>query len=137
MKNLKIILSYLLVAIIASMVTLAVFCPTPEEEGYNKLDELTHLIDTYFIGEADHVIQEEDIRQFRRINERSKLVYIPGATHRFLEEGAWDMVLDLTRDWFEFEQVLVSDWEYHFTARGICRGLFSWNDLLFFTFGVK
>ena len=63
------------------------------------------------MGEADHVIQEEDIRQFRRLNEQSKLVYIPGATHRFLEEGAWDMVLDLTRDWFEFEQVLVSDWE--------------------------
>ena len=59
MKNLKIILSYLLVAIIASMVTLAVFCPTPEEEAYNKLDELTHVIDTYFIGEADHAAMED------------------------------------------------------------------------------
>ena len=40
----------------------------------------------------------------------TKLVIIPGASHRFLEEGAWDMVLDLTRDWFEFEQVLVTEW---------------------------
>ena len=29
----------------------------------------------------------------------------------FLEDGAWDMVLDLTRDWFEFQQVLLADWD--------------------------
>ena len=58
-----------------------------------------------------HGLQAGDIQQFHRINERSKLVTIPGASHRFLEPGAWDMVLDLTRDWFEFEQVLVADWE--------------------------
>ena len=62
-------------------------------------------------GEADDYIPMEDIRNFRRINEGSKLVLIPGATHRFLEEGAWDMVLDLTRDWFAFQQVLLCDWE--------------------------
>ena len=61
-------------------------------------------------GEEDAYIQMEHILHFRRINEDSKLVIIPGTSHRFLEEGAWDMVLDLTRDWFEFEQVLVSDW---------------------------
>lgn len=61
-------------------------------------------------GEADDFIRMEDIQNFHRINERSKLVIIPGTSHRFLEEGAWDMVLDLTRDWFEFEQVLLSDW---------------------------
>jgi len=61
-------------------------------------------------GEEDSVIRSEDIQQFHRINENSKLVIIPGTSHRFLEEGAWDMVLDLTRDWFEFEQVLLSDW---------------------------
>lgn len=61
-------------------------------------------------GEQDSVIRMEDIQNFARINEESKLVIIPGTTHRFLEEGAWDMVLDLTRDWFEFEQVLLSDW---------------------------
>jgi pimeloyl-ACP methyl ester carboxylesterase len=62
-------------------------------------------------GEADDYIRMEDIRHFRRINERSKLVTIPGTSHRFMEEGAWDMVLDLTRDWFEFETVTLADWE--------------------------
>lgn len=62
-------------------------------------------------GELDQVISTEDIQHFNRINEQSKLVIIPGTSHRFLEDGAWDMVLDLTRDWFEFEQVLLSDWE--------------------------
>ena len=61
-------------------------------------------------GEEDSVIRREDIQSFARINDLSKLVIIPGATHRFQEPGAWDMVLDLTRDWFEFEQVLLSDW---------------------------
>ena len=60
-------------------------------------------------GEADDYIRMDDIRQFRRINERSRLVIIPGASHRFQEDGVWDMVLDLTRDWFEFEQVLLTD----------------------------
>ena len=62
-------------------------------------------------GEEDAYIQMEHIQHFRRINEQSKLVIVPGTSHRFLEDGAWDMVLDLTRDWFEFEQVLVADWE--------------------------
>jgi alpha-beta hydrolase superfamily lysophospholipase len=61
-------------------------------------------------GEEDAYIRSEDIRNFNRINELSKLVIIPGTSHQFLEPGAWDMVLDLTRDWFEFEQVLLSDW---------------------------
>ena len=61
-------------------------------------------------GEDDDYIRLSDIQQFRRINEQSKLVIIPGVNHRFLEDGAWDMVLDLTRDWFEFEQVLLADW---------------------------
>ena len=62
-------------------------------------------------GEEDRYIKMEHIQHFRRINEASKLVIIPGTSHRFLEEGAWDMVLDLTRDWFEFEQVLCCDYE--------------------------
>ena len=62
-------------------------------------------------GEADDFIRMGDIQLFHQINEDSRLVIIPGTSHRFLEEGAWDMVLDLTRDWFEFEQVLLSDWE--------------------------
>lgn len=62
-------------------------------------------------GEEDAYIRMEDIQNFRRVNEDSKLVIIPGTSHRFLEDGAWDMVLDLTRDWFSFEQVLLCDWE--------------------------
>lgn len=58
-------------------------------------------------GEEDSYIKMEHIQHFHRINEKSQLVIIPGTSHRFLEDGAWDMVLDLTRDWFEFEQVLL------------------------------
>ena len=58
-------------------------------------------------SEEDGYIRRDDIQQFHRINEQSELVIIPGTSHRFNEEGAWDMVLDLTRDWFEFEQVLL------------------------------
>lgn len=62
-------------------------------------------------SEEDEYIRMSDIQHFRRINDQAKLVIIPGTSHRFLEDGAWDMVLDLTRDWFEFEQVLVTDWD--------------------------
>ena len=82
---------------------------------YKELEENVVLM-TYPIpmlilhGEQDSVIRMEDIQSFARINDQSKLVIVPGTTHRFLEPGAWDMVLDLTRDWFEYEQVLLSDW---------------------------
>ena len=62
-------------------------------------------------GEYDDYIPMEQVLRLRRLNEDAKLVIIPGASHRFQEAGAWDMVLDLTRDWFEFQQVLVTDWE--------------------------
>ncbi len=62
-------------------------------------------------GEADSLVHLEDVTRFRRINDHAQLVVIPGAEHRFLGEGQWDMVLDLTRDWFEYEQVLLCDWE--------------------------
>ena len=84
-------------------------------EFYKELEENLVMI-TYPIpmlilhGESDSVIRMEDIQNFARINDQSKLVIIPGTSHRFLEPGAWDMVLDLTRDWFEYEQVLLSDW---------------------------
>jgi alpha-beta hydrolase superfamily lysophospholipase len=61
-------------------------------------------------GEKDEYLPLEDMVNFRRINEGCKLVVIPEADHQFLTPGAWDMVLDLTRDWFEFEQVLLCDW---------------------------
>ena len=65
----------------------------------------------FHVNWYDDYVPMEHILHLRRINEDAKLVIIPGASHRFLEEGAWDMVLDLTRDWFEFQQVLVTDWE--------------------------
>lgn len=91
----------------------------PLDVTYSFYEDLREHIalDTYPIpmlilhGEEDAFIPMEYIQHFRQINERSKLVIIPGTSHRFMEDGAWDMVLDLTRDWFEFEQVLVTDWE--------------------------
>lgn len=62
-------------------------------------------------SDADKYIRSEDINYFHSINELSKLVIIPGTSHQFTEDGAWDMVLDLTRDWFEYEQVLLTDCE--------------------------
>lgn len=62
-------------------------------------------------SEEDLYIRSAHIQQFRGLNEAAKLVTIPGTSHRFQEDGAWDMVLDLARDWFEFEQVLLADWE--------------------------
>ena len=61
-------------------------------------------------GELDQYLPAEDMHSFRRINDDCKLVIIPGADHQFHAPGAWDMVVDLTRDWFEFEQVLLCDW---------------------------
>ncbi len=92
--------------------------PRPFTITYSLYEELaenialtTHPIPMLILhGEEDSFIRSDDIQQFHRINEDSKLVIIPGTSHRFLEDGAWDMVLDLTRDWFEFEQVLLSDW---------------------------
>ena len=82
---------------------------TPEERrqvrdllGTDRFSEIFAYTD-----DADEYIRMSDIQQFHRINEQSELVIIPGISHRFQEDGAWDMVLDLTRDWFEFEQVLL------------------------------
>ena len=89
--------------------------PRPFDVTYSFYEDLANNIalTTYPIpmlilhGEEDSYIRSEDIQNFHRINEKSQLVIIPGTSHRFLEEGAWDMVLDLTRDWFDFEQVLL------------------------------
>lgn len=62
-------------------------------------------------GECDEVVPLEDVRHFRRINELSRLVIIPEADHQFRGEGQWDMVVDLTRDWFETHRILLCDWE--------------------------
>ena len=92
-----------------------VVAPRPFDVTYALYEEMSWNIAlaTYNIpililhGEQDYAIPFSDIQNFHRLNEGSQLVIIPGTTHKFLEEGAWDMVLDLTRDWFEFEQVLL------------------------------
>ena len=61
--------------------------------------------------EGDRYIPMSHIHDFRQLNEDAKLVVISGTCHQFTEDGAWDMVLDLARDWFDFEQVLLADWE--------------------------
>lgn len=62
-------------------------------------------------GECDEVVRLEDVVRFRRLNDLARLVIIPGADHQFRGEGQWDMVVDLTRDWFEFQQVTLCDCE--------------------------
>ena len=60
-------------------------------------------------GQYDDYVPMSDIQLLRDLNDHSKRVIIAGDSHQFLEPGAWDMVLDLTRDWFEFERVLLSE----------------------------
>ena len=62
-------------------------------------------------GELDELLPLSHLEPFRRFNPLSKLVVIPGADHQFRGYGQWDMVVDLTRDWFQHEQVLLCDWE--------------------------
>ena len=61
-------------------------------------------------GEKDEFLPLDDMLNFRRINDGCRLVVIPEADHQFTTPGAWDMVVDLTRDWFECEQVVLCDW---------------------------
>ena len=61
-------------------------------------------------GEKDEFLPIDDMLNFRRINDGCRLVVIPEADHQFTTPGAWDMVVDLTRDWFECEQVVLCDW---------------------------
>lgn len=61
-------------------------------------------------GECDEIVKLKDVEHFRRINEKAQLVIIPGADHQFRGEGQWDMVVDLTRDWFLCEEVLLCEY---------------------------
>jgi pimeloyl-ACP methyl ester carboxylesterase len=63
------------------------------------------------VGEHDDYASIEHIREFRQINEQTKLVIIPGTSYQLREKDASNTVLDLARDWFEFQQVLVTEWE--------------------------
>lgn len=58
MKNLRKFLSYLLVAVLASVTTMAVFVGVPSG-SYNKLEDLANLIEAYFIEETDRTAMED------------------------------------------------------------------------------
>ena len=58
MKNLRKFLSYLLVAVLASVTTMAVFVDVPSG-SYNKLEDLANLIEAYFIEETDRTAMED------------------------------------------------------------------------------
>ena len=62
-------------------------------------------------GDQDELIDLEDIEFFRLLNGRSCLVMIPGATHRFNHEGELDMIVDLARDWYLCEEVLLCEYK--------------------------
>lgn len=103
----------------AGRVTIGATLPRPVEVPYSFYEELRrnvmfsslHLPMLLLHGELDDVVPLEHIINFRRVNDQAKLVVIPGADHQFRGDGQWDMVVDLTRDWFAFEQVLLCDWE--------------------------
>ena len=61
-------------------------------------------------GDRDELIDLGDIEFFRLLNGKSRLVMIPGATHRFNHEGELDMIVDLARDWFLCEEVLLCEY---------------------------
>ena len=58
MTKFKTVVSYILVAVLSSLVTLAVFVPAPDE-NYSKLDTLADLIEYYFIEETDRTAMED------------------------------------------------------------------------------
>ena len=58
MKTVKQILLYILVAAVASFLTLAV-CLRGNTVGYDKFDEIQQIVDAYFIGEADAKAMED------------------------------------------------------------------------------
>lgn len=62
-------------------------------------------------GDRDDIVLPHDVEFFRLLNEQSKLVMFPGTDHRFKGEGELDMIVDLARDWFLCEDVLLSEWQ--------------------------
>lgn len=61
-------------------------------------------------GDQDELVDVEDVEFFRLLNSKASLVMIPGATHRFNHEGDLDMIVDLARDWFLCEEVLLCEY---------------------------
>lgn len=102
----------------AGRVTIGKTMKRPVEVPYSFYEDLRrnmvcssfHVPMLLLHGELDEVVPLDNVSNFRRANERARLVVIPGADHQFRGEGQWDMVVDLTRDWFECEQVLLCDY---------------------------
>lgn len=100
----------------AGRVTIGKTMKRPVEVSYSFYEDLRrNVLNTCYLpmlllhGELDDVVPMENVVNYRRVNEKARLVVIPGADHQFRGEGQWDMVVDLTRDWFEYEQVLLCD----------------------------
>lgn len=101
----------------AGRVTIGKMMKRPVEVPYSFYEDLRrnmvynsfHVPMLLLHGESDEVVPLDNVSNFRRANEKARLVVIPGADHQFRGEGQWDMVVDLTRDWFEWEQVLLCD----------------------------
>lgn len=62
-------------------------------------------------GDRDDIVLPHDVEFFRLLNDQAKLVIFPGTDHRFKGEGELDMIVDLARDWFLCEDVLLSEWQ--------------------------
>lgn len=60
-------------------------------------------------AELDDLVDAEDVEFFRLLNGKSRMVTLSGAGHRFDHDGEMDMIVDLTRDWFLCEEVLLCE----------------------------
>lgn len=58
-KKIALVLSYVLVAALATVITLSMTTQQPRQDGYTKLEQLSDLIDQRFIGDVD-VTEMED-----------------------------------------------------------------------------
>lgn len=62
-------------------------------------------------GELDDVVKMEDIEYFRLLNSKSRLVVLPDASHHLDRDMDMDMIVDLTRDWYLCEEVLLCEFK--------------------------
>lgn len=60
-------------------------------------------------SQNDPFIRLDDVLALRSLNDQARLVLFEESSHLYWGEETWDMVLDLTRDWFEHGQVLLCD----------------------------
>ena len=61
--------------------------------------------------ERDDLVTKWEVDRFRLINPRACIVTIPDADHRFDREQDADMIVDLVRDWYLCEEVLLCEYE--------------------------